>query len=247
MNTLRAILIDDEENSLNSLKVKIQQHCPNVEVIATCSKSADGLEAVNKMHPDLLFLDIEMPLMNGFVLLKNLEFKDFELIFVTAFDHYAIKAIQASALDYLMKPVSPEALKAAVERAFEKNIRSSKKQLDLLIENTGKRELRRIAIPTTDGLAFIRVDDIVYLEASVNYTKIFLNNGDHYMVSRTLKDFEDMLPQNPFLRIHNSYIINLDYAEKYVRGEGGQVVLKGDIILEVSKRKKNELLKMFTK
>lgn len=247
MTILKAILIDDEENGLNSLKQKILQHCPSVEIIALCNKPADGLEAINNLNPDLVFLDIEMPLMNGFTLLQKLVYKNFELIFVTAYDHYAINAIRVSAIDYLVKPVEINLLISAVNKAHEKKENEPNKRLELFLENATnqQKKLHKIAIPTFNGIQFIKIEDIIYLEASGNYTKFYLTHSRQYMVSRTLKEFEDILPNDVFVRIHNSHIINLDFAEKYIRGEGGQVVLTENIVLEVSKRKKNELMKIF--
>jgi two-component system, LytTR family, response regulator len=240
---LKAILVDDEESSLSSLKEKLITYCPQVQIIALCSNAAKGIEAIDNLHPDIVFLDIEMPVMNGFVMLQQLTRKNFELVFTTAYDHYAIKAIRYSALDYLVKP---EDLKAAVQRAEEKRAHSyPNPQIELLVEQlvTRKNSPSRIAIPTTEGLQFVRLEDIIYLEASVNYTHFFCTNAVKYLVSRTLKDFEDMLPAEIFLRIHNSYIINKNFAEKYIRGEGGQVVLSNGAVLDVSKRKKSEFLK----
>jgi two-component system, LytTR family, response regulator len=243
---LKTILIDDEESSLSALKEKLMAHCPQVNMIALCDNAAKGIEAIDTLHPDIVFLDIEMPVMNGFVMLQQLAYKNFELIFTTAYDHYAIKAIRYSALDYLVKPVEIEELTAAVQKAEEKRNRSyPNPQIELLVEQliNKKNPFSRIAIPTTEGLQFIKVEDIVYLEASVNYTHFFTIDKRKYIVSRTLKDFEDMLPPEIFLRIHNSYIINKNFVEKYIRGEGGQVVLSNGVSLDVAKRKKSEFLK----
>jgi two-component system LytT family response regulator len=243
---LKAVIIDDEINNLSSLKEKLDNHCPQVQIAAACDNAADGIKSIDSLHPDIVFLDIEMPVMNGFVMLQQLSYKNFELIFTTAYDHYAIKAIRYSALDYLVKPIEIEDLKEAVKKAEEKrNHANPNPQIELLMEQLlhKKNQFSRIAIPSTEGLQFIRVEDIIYLEASVNYTHIFTSDKKKYIVSRTLKDFEDMLPPEIFLRIHNSYIINKNFAEKYIRGEGGQVVLSNGVTLDVAKRKKHEFLK----
>jgi len=243
---LKAILIDDEESSLSSLKEKINAYCPHVQVACICDSAAKGIEAIDNLHPDIVFLDIEMPVMNGFVMLQQLVYKNFELIFTTAYDHYAIKAIRYSALDYLVKPIEIDDLKTAVNKAEEKRNRSyPNPQIELLVEQlmNKKNSFSRIAIPTTEGLQFIKIEEIIYLEARINYTHIHCEGQRKYIVSRTLKDFEDMLPHEIFLRIHNSYIINKNFAEKYIRGDGGQVVLSNGIILDVAKRKKSEFLK----
>jgi len=243
---LNAILIDDEESCLSSLREKIIRHCPQINIIAACESAQSAIERIDTLQPDLVFLDIEMPIMNGFLMLQELHYKNFELIFTTAYDHYAIKAIRFSALDYLMKPIEIEELKAAVKRAGDKKEhQNTNYQLELLLENMlpKKNMQQRIAIPTIDGLQFINLTEIIYLEANVNYTYFFLSGNKKYIVSRTLKDFEDMLPGDTFLRIHNSYIINKNFAEKYIRGEGGQVVLSNGVTLDVAKRKKAEFLK----
>lgn len=243
---LNAILIDDEENSRSSLKEKLLSHCPQVKVTTLCDNAAKGIEAIDNLQPDIVFLDIEMPVMNGFVMLQQIKYKNFELIFTTAYDHYAIKAIRYSALDYLVKPIEVGDLKAAVSKAEEKRSRSyPNPQIELLVEQliNKKNPYSRIAIPTLEGLQFIKIENIIYLEASSNYTHIFTTDKKKYIGSHTLKDFEDMLPPEIFLRIHNSYIINKNFTEKYIRGDGGQVVLTNGITLDVAKRKKHEFLK----
>jgi two-component system LytT family response regulator len=243
---LRAILVDDEENALNSLKQKIIQHCSTVEIVAACTVPDDAIEKINLLQPDVLFLDIEMPGINGFGFLQKLDHKNVEVVFVTAYDHYAIKAIRFSALDYLVKPVDLDELKAAVDRATQKrNITIPNQRLELLLDQISRpqKSFNKIAIPTHEGMQFIKVNDIIYLEAHINYTHIFLNENLRYIVSRTIKDFEEILPTETFFRIHNSYIINKDYLEKYIRGEGGQVVLSNGTVLDVAKRKKAEFLK----
>lgn len=242
---LNAILIDDEENSLSALKEKLQVHCPGVKILALCNSAATGVAAIDNLHPDIVFLDIEMPVTNGFVMLQQLQYRNFELVFTTAYDHYAIRAIRYSALDYLVKPVEIEELKNAVLKAEEKRSRSyPNPQIELLLEQlAGKnKNAERIAIPSTEGLQFLRTADIIYLEASDNYTHIYCGTKK-YTVSRTMKDMEELLPSSIFLRIHHSYIINKHFMEKYIRGEGGQVVLSNGVTLDVAKRKKSEFLK----
>ncbi len=243
---LNAVLIDDEESSLSSLKEKLAAYCPDVYIVAMCGNAAKGIEAIDTLRPDIVFLDIEMPVMNGFLMLQQVSYKNFELVFTTAYDHYAIRAIRCSALDYLVKPIEIEDLKAAVKKAGEKRSHPyPNPQIELLVEQLGNKTNTpsRIAIPTAEGLQFLKTDDIIYLEASLNYTNIYCTGSKKYLVSRTLKDFEELLPSKIFLRIHHSYIINKHFAEKYIRGEGGQVVLSNGVILDVAKRKKSDFLK----
>ena len=240
---LKAVMIDDDESNLSSLTEKLNRHCPQVEIIARCSNAAEGIHAIDSLRPDIVFLDIEMPVMNGFVMLQHLSFKDFELIFVTAYDHYAIKAIRYSALDYLVKPVEIDELKIAVAKSAAKHsLKDRGLQLELLLEYLDKKRPRRMTIPTSDGLQFIDIENIVYLEASNNYTTVYLADQQKYLVTRTLKDFEQILPGETFLRIHHSTIINRNFIEKYIRGEGGQVRMRNGVVLDVSKRKKVEFL-----
>ena len=242
---LRSIIIDDEDNSSNALKEKLRQFA-QIQIIGICSSGAEGIEMIDALKPDVVFLDIEMPKMNGFTMLQQITYKNFELIFTTAYDHYAIKAIRFSALDYLMKPIEINELRQAIERAEEKKqLALPNQRLELLLENLGHKmhERLRIAVPTNTGLEFLKVENIIYLEASINYTHIFMQDNRKYTVSRTLKEFEEMLPQDSFLRIHHSHIINKHFAEKYIRGEGGQVVLSNGVVLDIAKRKKTEFLK----
>lgn len=244
---LRSVIIDDEENSSNALKEKLRRYFPQVDVVAVCNNSEQGITVINDLKPDVVFLDIEMPRMNGFAMLQQVSYGDFEIIFTTAYDHYAIKAIRFSALDYLVKPVEIEELGQAIQRAEEKRQqRLPNERLALLLENLGQtmHQRQRIAVPTTSGLEFVKVGHIVYLEASINYTHIFLKDSRKHTVSRTLKEFEDMLPPETFIRIHHSHIINKNFAERYIRGEGGQVVLSTGVVLDIAKRRKADFLRL---
>jgi two-component system, LytTR family, response regulator len=241
---LKTVLIDDDQSNLSALSEKLRRHCPQIKIIAQCDTAQDGQKAIDDLQPDVVFLDIEMPVMNGFLMLQHLTYRDFALIFVTAYDHYAIKAIRNSAIDYLVKPVEIEELKAAVAKAEANRLnQSAEQQVQLLLEHLQKKQPRRISIPTFAGLQFITVDDIVYLQASDNYTYIYLADGHKYLVSRTLKEFEDLLPSDAFLRIHHAHIINKSFVEQYIRGDGGQVMMRNGVVLDVSKRKKAEFLK----
>ncbi len=243
---LSAIIIDDESSSRNALRQKLNNHCTDIKIIAECENGEEGIKNIEAKKPDIVFLDVEMPRMNGFTMLQQLKDKNFEIIFITAYDQYAIKAIRYSALDYLVKPVEIDELKNAVNRAVEKiNTAKPNDRLGLLLENivNEKTKFKRIAIPTAQGLQFIKIEDIIYLEASGNYTKFHLCNNIKYTVSKTLKEFEDILPADIFIRIHNSYVLNKNYVEKYIRGDGGQVVLSDGAVLDISKRKKSEFLK----
>lgn len=240
---LKTVLVDDDESNLSSLSEKLGRHCPQINIIARCDNATDGIKAIESLQPEVVFLDIEMPVMNGFLMLQQLSYKNFELIFVTAYDHYAIKAIRYSALDYLVKPVEIEELKAAVAKAeINQQNRAGNSQIELLLDHLQKKQQRRISVPTFDGLQFITIDDIIYLEASNNYTYIYLLTSQKFLVSRTLKDFEELLPSETFVRIHHAHIINKSFVDRYIRGDGGQVVMSNGAVLDVSKRKKSDFL-----
>ncbi len=243
---LRAIIIDDEASSRNALRQKLVNHCPEVNVIAECENGEQGITSIETNNPDIIFLDVEMPRMNGFTMLQQLNEHDFEIIFITAYDHYAIKAIRFSALDYLMKPVEINDLKTAVEKAdLKRKKQSGNRSLETLLHNlaNNKKEQQRIAIPSMEGLQFVETADIIYLEAHSNYSSFYLLGNKKITVSKTLKDFEELLPQNIFIRIHHSYIININQIEKYIKGEGGQVLMKNGVLLDVARRKKEEFMK----
>jgi len=243
---LTAIIIDDESSSRNALKQKLTNHCTDIIIIAECEDGEDAIKNIEEKKPDIIFLDVEMPRMNGFTMLQQLQNRDFELIFITAYNHYAIRAIKFSALDYLVKPVEVEDLKAAVQKAVQKRKHvSGNERLELLLQNltSEKKEQQRLAIPSMEGLQFISMNDIIYLEAQSNYTVIYLLGAHKITVSKTLKDFEELLPQANYIRIHHSYIINKNAVEKYIKGEGGQVVMSNGTTLDVARRKKEEFMK----
>lgn len=243
---LTAIIIDDESSSRNALRQKLANYCPDIIVVAECEDGQEGIKNIEEKKPDILFLDVEMPRMNGFTMLQQLQNRNFELIFITAYDYYAIKAIKFSALDYLVKPVAIEDLTAAVAKAVQKRRPASGNQrLELLLQNlmNEKKEQQRIAIPSMDGLQFVSMNDIIYLEAQSNYTIIYLQDAYKLTVSKTLKDFEELLPPAVFIRIHHSYMVNKNAVEKYIKGEGGQVVMKNGATLDVARRKKEEFMK----
>jgi two-component system LytT family response regulator len=246
MQPLKAILIDDENNSLQNLLQKLTEFCPDVKVIATAQKPEEAILLIRHHKPDVIFLDIEMPRMNGFRMLDELGQYDFDIIFTTAYNHYAVDAIRISAFDYLMKPIAIKELQQAVERLARHRQLQVKDKLDVLKTSlsNNKSQDEKIAIPTSEGLEFIVISNILHIESSSNYSKIYLLNGKNILVTRLLKDFEDMLLPYRFYRIHNSHLINLKYIEKYIKGEGGQVRLTNGTLLDVARRKKEEFLKL---
>jgi two-component system LytT family response regulator len=247
MKALTAILIDDESNSRNALHQKLITNCPEVNIIAECENGEQGIAAIEKQKPDIVFLDVEMPRMNGFVMLQKLQRRNFELIFTTAYDQYAIQAIRVCALDYLVKPIEVKALKEAVEKVRErKQSEIPNQRIETLLHNlvNEQHQKNRIAIPSQDAIQFVQLDDIVYLEAESNYTSIYMRDTARIFVARTLKDFEDLLPPILFFRVHHSFIINTNHMRKYLKGDGGQVLMSNGKMIDVSRRRKEEFIRM---
>ena len=245
---IQTVIIDDEPNNIEALKQLLLKYCPLIEIIGVAENIRTGQALILHTQPDLVFLDIEMPYGNAFELLNNLSPVNFEIIFVTAFDNYAINAIKYSALDYLLKPVNIKELQAAVQKAAQRiQIKNISQKLDNLFFNlnTTKPSLQKIALPTLEGLIFVNIKDLVWLEARGSYTCVYLSSQQRIMVSRTLKEFEDVLPVDFFSRIHQSYIINHNYIRKYNRGRGGTIEMEDGTVIEVSMRKKDEFLAKF--
>ena len=247
---IRTVLIDDETDSIRVLQKLLETYCPQVEVVGTADGVETGLEVIQATRPDLLFLDIEMTQGNAFDLLNRLQSMTFQIIFVTAFDNYAIRAFKYSAVDYLLKPVDIDELVGAVRRVTERSQqRNIVDQMQVFLENMGTYSLaqQKMAVPTVDGLIFINLREVVRLEAKSSYTQIKLENGEVVMATRTIKDYEDILPETLFCRIHNSHIINLQKIEKYHKGRGGYVVLEDGSEIEVASRRRQEFLRRLLK
>jgi two-component system, LytTR family, response regulator len=246
---IRAVLIDDEQKNISILEKMLEQFCPDVEVAGTASDSKSGASIIRQEKPDLVFLDIEMPYGNAFDLLDGLKPFDFEVIFVTAFDNYMLKAFKYSALDYLLKPVDIAELKSAVNNVIsrKKSRHIDMQQLELLLASmkNPRMPIERIALPSQEGLELHNVDDIVRCEALRGYTNIYLQNGQKILSSRNIKEFEDLLPETVFFRIHNSHLVNLNCVKRYQKGRGGFIEMMDGTQLEVAIRRKDELLARF--
>lgn len=246
-----AIIIDDEPHCIDRLERLLTSHCsPSVALLGKFQTVDDGMRAIARLHPDLVFLDIKIHDETGFDLLKKLPETRFEVIFTTAFEQYAIQAFKFSAIDYLLKPVDPDDLVEAVAR-MEKKISKEEtaKKLEVLLHNLKDVQGRskKIAIPTMNGLMFIAVNDIIRCQASINYTTLFLQDSQKITVAKTLKEFEQLLSEYHFLRVHNSHLINLSCVKSYQKGKGGTVLMTDRSEIEVSFRRKDELLKRLTK
>src|SRR6267154_655239 len=220
---LKCVIVDDEFKSGESLKKMLLIFFKEVKVCATCQSVAEGLVAIADFEPDVVFLDVLMQGETGFDLISSLEEVNFEIIFTTAHSEYALQAIKFSAIDYLLKPIHLEDLKSALDKAEGRKNNYGRERLELLRQHLalGKPENAKIALPTAEGLTFIKVSDILYCKASGSYTEIFIKSGKKYLVSRQLHEYEDLLKDYHFFRIHHSTLIQMDYLEKYIRGDGG--------------------------
>jgi two-component system LytT family response regulator len=241
---LRSIIIDDEPQSANILKDDLSMHCPSVDIISTCHSAKEGIIAIKKEKPDLVFLDIEMPWMNGFEMLEVLDDISFSIIFTTAHDQFAAKAFRISAVDYLLKPIDANDLKEAIKRALQ---RSEQQRGNIHIENLLRNikqpsSQQKIALPYKEGYEFIEVSHIIYCGAEGAYTKVFLDNKKYILVSKPLGDIEELLPLDVFQRIHHSTVVNLNYVTHFVRSDGGYIKLQSGEQLTVSKSKRDAVM-----
>ena len=242
---IKAIIVDDEPYCCESLVTLLERYCPAVKVADICYSGETALSAIKEQQPQILFLDIEMPRMNGFELLEKLPEVHFEIIFTTSYDQYAIKAIRFSALDYLLKPVDREELQRAVQKVTQRLHHPLPQQLEILLQKLHQptSSIQKIAIPTIEGLQMIAVDSIISCASDSNYTLFLLKNKQKLIASRTLKEIEELLEEYHFLRVHHSYVVNLNEVSKYIKGEGGYLIMSDDSAIDVSRSRKEMLLK----
>ena len=245
---MKAILIDDEKNCTDILQIQLKNNCPEIEIVAIHNNPIEGIESVRQLKPDVLFLDVEMPQANGFEVLQKLHPMSTEVIFTTAHAEYAIKAIRFSALDYLTKPIQDVELIHAVNRMKEKKSKEKlNSQFELLLSQIQQpnKSLERIALATRNGVEIVDINQILFCEAQSNYTLIYFVGNKKLLVSKTLKQIEELLKQHYFYRVHQSYLINLKYVNKYVRSGGGYVLIDGhDATISVSQSRREGLIRV---
>lgn len=241
---LRAIIIEDEQHSRETLLLFLNKYIPDVKVEGTAESVSKGIELVRKHKPDILFLDIEIKEGTSFDILQQLEDVSFEIIFTTAFEHYAIKAIKFSSIDYLLKPIDLDELLEAIEKVKAKRTHlNSSKQVDLLLQSLQSvNSPKNICLSTSEGFEFVEISNILYCEASGSYTKFFLNDNQTLLVSKNLKEYENLLSNTNFMRVHNSFLINLKHVNKYVKSDGGYILMDNDKVVSISPKKKDEFI-----
>ena len=242
---MKAILVDDEPDGIRTLKKMLESHCPNVEVAATCSNAVMAKQELERVRPDVVFLDIQMPGKSGLDLLTEMPEKEFEVIFVTAHNEYMLQALQYSAADYLLKPVDEDRLIEAVQRV-ETRIQAEKKEwTETLMHNlnkAGSPSEMKLCLPTLKGFIVVKLDDNIYCEAERSYTIFHLDGKRTVTVSKSLIEYDNLLQETQFFRIHKSFLVNLNHIKEYQRGEGGLVIMNDNAEIEVSRRKKEFFL-----
>ena len=247
---IKALIIDDEKSSRDTLRGFVENYCDEIQIIEEADSAEQGIEQIKKLQPHLIFLDIELPLGSGFDLLEACKHSDFNVIFTTAHDQYALQAIKVCALDYLLKPISADDLKEAVAKIHQQSHPgTTTPQIGAFVENISNlnKQLSNIVLPTLDGFLVVKISDIIRCEADKNYTLFTIENKEKILVSKTLKEFEELLHDMDFIRVHQSHLINASHVQRYIKGSGGYVKMSDDSIIEVSRRKKELLMERFLK
>ena len=238
-------IIDDEPDAVDFITSIISEYCPDLEVCGKANNVKEGIVLINEIKPELIFLDVEMPNGTGFDLLSNFPQKDFDVIFITAFNHYAIKAIKFSAIDYILKPINISEFIEAVNRVVLKrssNPISFNENFEVLLENLRTTHPTRLVIPTSDGREYLNPKDIIRIEADRSYSWFFLNDKRKILVSRHLKEFQELLNDRDFFRPHNSHLINLDFVKKFIRHDGGYIEMTDGSQVPISRNRKDLFL-----
>ena len=247
---INAIIIGDEKDARDGLRLAIERYCPEVKLIEICATPEKGIEAINMLKPDLVFLDVQMPHLSGFDVLQRVGQVSFAVVFVSAYDKYAIKAIRFSALDYLLKPVDADELVQTIKRVIERSGRGGQshyyQSIIHNVQHAGK-PIGRLAVPTADGIDFLNTDEIIFCQAEGNYTQVHLSQRRKQLISKNLREFENILCDSGFCRVHHSSLINMRHVQKYVRGEGGYVLLTDGHQVNISRRKREEFINMLDK
>jgi two-component system, LytTR family, response regulator len=247
---MNVLLIDDEPNCLEMLEILIKKYCPNLHIIGQYEDPSVAVNKIPILKPDLVFLDVDMPILNGFDVLDKCRDTPFPVIFTTAHNQYAVKAFKYSAIDYLLKPIDKEELITAVQKAkhiHQINYQAQQRNILLDYVNPLKATKQKIALSTSDSIVFLNIKDIVYCESHGNYSNVFTQDGKSHTFTKSLKDLEEMLQENLFFRVHNSYLVNLRKVEKYLRTDGGDVKMSDGKIIPVARSKKEELLGALSK
>jgi two-component system LytT family response regulator len=247
---IKALIIEDEQKSREMLAMLVEQNCPTLQLVGQAKNVQEGAEMIKSLKPDLIFLDIQMPDGTGFDLLEQVQDKKFEIIFTTATDKHALKAIKYSACDYLLKPLDIDELKVAVEKvSSKKNQNPTMENLQFLIQHLKRADdnYQKITLPTGNAYEIVNIKDIIRCEADASYTHFYLVGGKKLMVSASLKHYEDLLPENEFIRVHHQHLINMNHVARYLKQDGGYAVMSDGTQIEISRRKKDSFMERLNK
>jgi len=248
MQTIRSIIVEDEAASRNALRNYLQKYCPHVQIVDMAASVKEAEKAIRQYQPDLVFLDVEMPFGNAFDLLEKIAPIHFKIIFVTAYSHYAIRALNASASYYLLKPVNIDELIDAVEKVGEElKSEASNVHTQVLLENlqVTQKQLHKLVLPLIDGFEVIQMKDVIRCKGNGNFTDFYLLDGSKKMICRTLRFYEETLEEFGFMRVHKSHILNLQFVRRYKKGKGGQAIMEGGAIVDIAPSKKQEFMNRF--
>jgi two-component system LytT family response regulator len=248
-NILKTVIVDDEEDAVNFIESIVNEYCPNIEIVGRAFSAIEGIETINREKPDLIFLDVEMPHGSGFDLLAGFPEKDFDVIFITAFNHYAIRAIKFSAVDYILKPININEFIEAVKRVevSRKEKKGHRVDYRALFENLQTPVPSKLAIPTSSGMEYLKTINIIRIEADRSYSWFFMDDGQKHLVSRNLKEYQELLGDRNFFRTHNSHLINLEHVKKYIRHEGGYIEMTDGSTVPISRGKKDLFLEQMAR
>lgn len=244
---IRAVIVEDEKNNWERLSRLLERKAPDVEVTGIASSVEDALPLLRELKPDLVFMDIELPDGTGFEILEELTDLAFEVIFATAYDQYAIKAIRFAAADYLLKPVEADELVNALDRTRTRMTSNKEKTSQIVNQTFQSEKPDQLALPTLEGYSIVKLEDIIRCEADGNYTRFHLSGQRNILVSKTLKEYDELLTNQGFCRVHHKHLVNLNHCTKYIKGDGGLITMSDGVDVEVSKRKKENFLTLLKK
>lgn len=244
---MQAIIVDDEPKGRNLLREMIERECPDIKISAVASNAREGIDLIKHHHPDVIFLDINMPVMNGFEMLQELQPAPFDTVFITAYDQFAIKAFKYNAFDYLLKPLNPDELSHCVERLKEKKLQTNLQQRFQSLINQMEHPARlpdRLTIHSMNGITVMPIADIIYLEAAGAYTIFYWKDQEKIISSINLKEYEELLSEQDFFRVHNSFLINMAHVKKFLKEDGGCIIMSNGSRVILSKRKRDEFFRL---
>ena len=245
-NCVKSIIVEDELNNRENLQNILKEYCPQVEVVALCSSALEGRQKILEHQPDLVFLDIEMPGGDGFSMLESISELNFDVIFVTAFTNYAVRAIKFSALDYIVKPIDTMELLKAIDKAIRKvkEKKENSRMVNLLANQHKEGNKKVLALPLSDKIEFVEVANIVRCQADGNYTTFHLRNGEKLLISKTLKEYDDLLASFNFLRVHQSHLINMEEVKSFVKTDGGYILMKDGTSITISRQRREMVMQV---